>query len=155
MDGDPRGRPLGDLLGCELNQQFYPVNVEEEARAKLRHLQHKGTIRDYTKDFTELLLEIPDYPDKEAFFAFVDGLQNWVKMEIQRRGAQDLATAIFVAESLIEFKKPDKLKTKDKGGKGKNQRSLRVVRGHVSNASCAKGHTELEIVRRRLSLQAL
>ncbi|KAF7828548.1 Transposon Ty3-I Gag-Pol polyprotein [Senna tora] len=104
----------------ELKQQFYPVNAEEEARAKLRRLQHKGTIRDYVKDFTEVLLEIPDYPDKEAFFAFVDGLQNWVKMEIQRRGAQDLATAISVAESLIEFKKPDKLKTKDKGGKGKS-----------------------------------
>ncbi|KAF7807841.1 Transposon Tf2-2 polyprotein [Senna tora] len=104
----------------ELKLQFYPVNAEEEARAKLRRLQHKGTIRDYVKDFTEVLLEIPDYPDKEAFFAFVDGLQNWVKMEIQRRGAQDLATAISVAESLIEFKKPDKPKTKDKGGKGKS-----------------------------------
>ncbi|KAF7807831.1 Transposon Ty3-I Gag-Pol polyprotein [Senna tora] len=104
----------------ELKQQFYPVNAEEEARAKLRRLQHKGTIRDYVKDFTEVLLQIPDYPDKEAFFAFVDGLENWVKMEIQRRGAQDLATAISVAESLIEFKKPDKSKTKDKGGKGKS-----------------------------------
>ncbi|KAF7807517.1 transcription factor Pur-alpha 1 [Senna tora] len=31
----------------ELKQQFYPVNAEEEARAKLRRLQHKGTIRDY------------------------------------------------------------------------------------------------------------
>ncbi|KAF7821490.1 Transposon Ty3-I Gag-Pol polyprotein [Senna tora] len=76
----------------ELKQQFYLVNVEEEARAKLRRLQHKGTIRDYVKDFTEVLLEIPDYPDKEAFFAFVDGLQNW----------------------------HDKPKTKDKGGKGKS-----------------------------------
>ncbi|KAF7807858.1 Transposon Ty3-I Gag-Pol polyprotein [Senna tora] len=104
----------------ELKLQFYPVNAEEEARAKLRRLQHKGTIRDYVKDFTEVLLEIPDYPDKEAFFAFVDGLQNWVKMEIQRRGAQDFATTISVAESLIDFKKPDKPKTKDKGGKGKS-----------------------------------
>ncbi|KAF7821658.1 Transposon Ty3-I Gag-Pol polyprotein [Senna tora] len=104
----------------ELKQQFYLVNAEEEARAKLRRVQHKGTLRDYVKDFTEVLLEIPDYPDKEAFFAFVDGLQNWVKIEIQRRGAQDLATAISVAESLIEFKKPDKPKTKDKGGKGKS-----------------------------------
>lgn len=51
-----------------------------------------------------MLLEIPDYPDKEALFAFMDGLQNWVKMEIERRGAQDLATAISTAESLIEFK---------------------------------------------------
>lgn len=53
-----------------------------------------------------MLLEIPGYPDREALFAFTDGLLNWVKMELQRRGVQDLATAISVAESLIEFKKP-------------------------------------------------
>lgn len=105
----------------ELKRQFYPENAEEEARAKLRRLQQKGSIRDYVKEFLEVLLEIPDYPDKEAFFTFKDGLQNWVKMEIQRRGAQDLATAISIAESLVEFKKPEKPKLyKDKGGKSKS-----------------------------------
>lgn len=74
------------------------------------------------KEFSEVLLEISDYPDKEAFFAFKDGLQNWVKMEIQRHGAQDLATAISIAESLIEFKKLEKPESlKDKGGKGKSR----------------------------------
>ncbi|XP_028794242.1 uncharacterized protein LOC114749870 [Neltuma alba] len=104
----------------ELKKQFYPSNVEEEARGRLRRLQHKGSIREYVKEFTEVLLEIPDYPDKEAFFAFMDGLQQWAKLEIQRRGAQDLTTAISIAESLIEFKKPEKPKPKDKGGKGKS-----------------------------------
>ncbi|KAH7663392.1 Acid proteases protein [Dioscorea alata] len=105
----------------ELKRQFYPEHAEEEARAKLRRLQQKGSIRDYVKEFSEVLLEIPDYPDKEAFFAFKDGLQHWVKMEIQRHGAQDLATAISIAESLVEFKKAEKPKSfKDKGGKGKS-----------------------------------
>ncbi|VFQ79625.1 unnamed protein product [Cuscuta campestris] len=89
----------------ELKKQFYPSNVEEEARGKLRRLQHKGSIREYVKEFTEVLLEIPDYPNKEAFFAFMDGLQQWARLELQRRGAQDLTTAISIAESLIEFKK--------------------------------------------------
>ncbi|VFQ91468.1 unnamed protein product [Cuscuta campestris] len=104
----------------ELKKQFYPNNVEEEAWGKLRRLQHKGSIREYVKEFTEVLLEIPDYPDKEAFFAFMDGLQQWARLELQRRGAQDLTTAISIAESLIEFKKPEKPKPKDKGGKGKS-----------------------------------
>ena len=74
----------------EIKRMFYPNNVEEEARAKLRRLQHKGCIREYVKEFTEVLLEIPDYPDKEAFFTFMDDLQTWAKLEIQRRGAQHL-----------------------------------------------------------------
>ncbi|VFQ66115.1 unnamed protein product [Cuscuta campestris] len=104
----------------ELKKQFYPSNVEEKAQGKLRRLQHKGSIREYVKEFTEVLLEIPDYPDKEAFFAFMDGLQQWARLELQRRGAQDLTTAISISESLIEFKKPEKSKPKDKGGKGKS-----------------------------------
>ena len=68
------------------------------------------------KEFTEVILEIPDYPEKEALFSFVDGLQHWTKLEIQRRGAQDLATAISIAESLIEFKKPEKPRPREKGG---------------------------------------
>ncbi|VFQ96739.1 unnamed protein product [Cuscuta campestris] len=50
----------------------------------------------------------------------MDGLQQWARLEIQTRGAQDLTTAIFIAESLIEFKEPEKPKPKDKGGKGKS-----------------------------------
>jgi hypothetical protein len=110
-----------DEFKKELKRQFYPENAEEEARPKLRRLQQKGSIREYVKEFSEVLLEIPDYPDKEAFFAFKDGLQNWAKIEIQRDGAQDLATAISIAESLIEFKKSEKSESpKDKGGKGKS-----------------------------------
>ncbi|KAF2309230.1 hypothetical protein GH714_001281 [Hevea brasiliensis] len=44
----------------------------------------------------ETLLEIPDYPDAEALFAFTDGLQTWARMEIERRGAHDLAIAISI-----------------------------------------------------------
>lgn len=43
----------------ELKKQFYPEDAEHEARAKLRRLQHKeGYIREYVKEFSELLLEI-------------------------------------------------------------------------------------------------
>ncbi|KAF2281633.1 hypothetical protein GH714_043937 [Hevea brasiliensis] len=99
----------------ELKRQFYPENVAKETRARLRRLSQKGSIRDYVKEFSETLLEIPDYPDQEAFYTFLDGLQHWAKMEVERRGADNLASAIAIAESLTEYKRNDKDKEKNKG----------------------------------------
>lgn len=94
-----------DDLKREIKRQFYPMNAVAEARAKLRHLTHRGTIREYVKEFSELLLEVPTMSDEEALFDFIDGLQNWAKLEFQRRTPQDLASAIAIAESLIDFGK--------------------------------------------------
>ncbi|KAF2318954.1 hypothetical protein GH714_011953 [Hevea brasiliensis] len=102
-----------DEFKRELKKQFYPENAADEARAKLRRLTQKGTIREYVKEFSEVLLEIPEYPDQELLFFFKNGLQAWVRLEIERRGAQDLAAAITIAESLMEYKKNDKSKGKD------------------------------------------
>jgi hypothetical protein len=57
----------------ELKKQFYPESATDEARAKLRHLKQTGTIREYVKEFTELLLEIPDMSESDVLFAFSDG----------------------------------------------------------------------------------
>ena len=102
----------------ELKRQFYPENAEDEARARLRRIKQTGTIRDYIKDFTDLIVEIPKMSDKDSLFNFMDGLQSWVKTELRRRGVQDLATAIAVAESLIDYstKKEYTGKSKDKKG---------------------------------------
>lgn len=49
----------------------------------------------------------------------MDGLQNWAEQEMERRGVQDLASAMAAAEKLIEFKKTDSSKsTKSAQGKG-------------------------------------
>ena len=48
-----------DEFKRELKKQVYPKDAEYEARAKLRRLQHQdGRIREYVKEFQELLLEI-------------------------------------------------------------------------------------------------
>ena len=49
------------------------------------------------------MLDVPDTSDKDALFLFMDGLQSRVKLELKRRGVQDLASAIAVAESLIDY----------------------------------------------------
>ncbi|GJT90847.1 hypothetical protein Tco_1079692 [Tanacetum coccineum] len=60
-------------------------------------------IREYVKEFTTLVLEIPELSDQDSLFYFLDGLQGWAKMELERRGVQDLSTAIANAETLIDF----------------------------------------------------
>jgi len=59
--------------------------------------------------------------DQDALFFFLDGLCGWAKMELKRRGVQDLVSAIAVAETLVEFKrefskKPNKKPHSGKGG---------------------------------------
>ena len=85
---------------AEFKQQFFPEHAKNEARAKLRRLAHKGGIRKYVKEFTELMLEIPNMGEADAFFTFMDGLKPWAKLELQRRGVQELSQALSVAESL-------------------------------------------------------
>lgn len=65
---------------------------------------------------------------KDSFFAFIDGLAGWAKMELQRRGVQTLSEAMSIAESLIELKKgADSAKPKDKKvkhGKGGGEKEI-------------------------------
>ena len=86
----------------EIKKQFYPENAEREAKIRLRNLKHKGSIKDYIKEFTTLVLEIPDLSPKDSLIYFIDGLQPWAKTELERRNVQDLSTAIAVAEGLVD-----------------------------------------------------
>ena len=58
----------------ELKRQFFPENIEEEARGRLHRLKQSDSVRDYVKEFTTLLLEVPDTSDTDAIFLFMDGL---------------------------------------------------------------------------------
>ncbi|KAA0050296.1 reverse transcriptase [Cucumis melo var. makuwa] len=141
----------------ELRKHFVPHNAETESRGKLRRLRHTGSILDYVKEFTTLMLKIGDLPEKEALFQFKDGLKDWAKIELDRRNVQTLDDAIAVAETLVDYSaqskgkkpgpekhggKPDKTKSfglKD-GGKVKtfqwrNGKNDGAHRGESSNPS--------------------
>ena len=60
-------------------QPFYPEYADDEARAKLRWLMQRGTLREYVREFSELMPKIFDLSEKEAFFSFTDGLKPWAK----------------------------------------------------------------------------
>ena len=72
-----------EMFQTEFRQQFYPEYAEDEARAKLRRLTQQGTIREYVREFSELMLQISDLGEKKEFFSFMDGLKPWAKQELQ------------------------------------------------------------------------
>lgn len=74
----------------------------------------------------------------------MDGLQQWARLEIQRRGAQELTTAISIAESLIEFRKVEKPKPKDKGSKGKSWGDPHCSKVTTEKAKGSKEHQTRE-----------
>ena len=63
----------------EIKKQFYPEDVGYIARKKMRHLKHTGSIRDYVKEFSSLMLEASDMNEKELLFNFMNNLQGWVE----------------------------------------------------------------------------
>ena len=94
----------------EIKRQFYPEDVAYLARKNMRRLKHTGSIREYVKEFSSLMLEIPNMTEEELLFNFMDNLQGWAEQELRRRGVQDLATAMAVAESLTDYKRGDSSK---------------------------------------------
>ncbi|MFQ6649511.1 hypothetical protein Gotur_023150 [Gossypium turneri] len=61
--------------GARSATQFYPEYAEDEARAKLQRLTQRGTVREYVREFSELMLQISDLSENEAFFSFTDRLK--------------------------------------------------------------------------------
>ncbi|CAL9000247.1 unnamed protein product, partial [Prunus brigantina] len=96
---------------------FYAENAKYEAKEKLRWLKQKRSVKDYFTTFTNLLFEVPRMTEEDKLMYFMSGLQNWAKLELQRRHVQTLSEAIPAAESLVEFKRNDQGDSKFKGKK--------------------------------------
>ena len=63
----------------EIKKQFYPEDVKYMARKKIKHLKHTGSISDYVKEFSSLMLEAPSMDEKDLVFNFMDNLQSWAE----------------------------------------------------------------------------
>ncbi|RVW79851.1 hypothetical protein CK203_041387 [Vitis vinifera] len=66
----------------EIKKQFYPEDVAYLARKNMRRLKHTGSICDYVKEFSSLMLEIPNMTEEELLFNFMDNLQGWNEQEL-------------------------------------------------------------------------
>ena len=76
----------GDTFKREIKRQFYPEDVTYLARKNLKHLKHTSSIREYVKEFSTLMFEIPNMSEEELLFNFMDNLQSWVKQKLRRYG---------------------------------------------------------------------
>ncbi|CAN6571533.1 unnamed protein product [Malus baccata var. baccata] len=112
-----------DEFKKDLMLHFYPQNAKYEAKEKLRWLKQTGSVKDYVNTFVSLLFEVPNMLEEDNLMYFMSGLQNWAKLELQRRHVQTLSDAIAAAESLIEFKSSHQGDSKPTGKRGNHERS--------------------------------
>ena len=130
-----------DEFQHEFRRQFYPECATAEARGRLRRLTQRSTIREYVREFSELMLQVPNMSDDEALFSFKDGLKSWAKLELDRRGVTDLASAMSVAEGLTEYSRDErsapankpKVNKPNSGGERFNDRGKQGYKGNSSN----------------------
>ncbi|XP_068657943.1 uncharacterized protein [Aristolochia californica] len=69
----------------ELRRQFFPEDVEYQARKELHALTQKGTIKEYVQSFTSLMLCISNMTDEDRLFSFLASLRPWAEQELRRR----------------------------------------------------------------------
>ncbi|KAE8712657.1 Cytokinin dehydrogenase 5 [Hibiscus syriacus] len=106
-----------DALKKELKTSFLPENMDYNARKKLRELSHTGTIREYVREFSTLMLDIKDMSERDKLFHFLEGLKPCARLELQRHRVQDLTVAIAVVECLNDYNDhPGKRKTPSTSG---------------------------------------
>ena len=67
-----------DAFKREIKKQFYLEDVTYIARKNMKCLRHTGLICEYVKEFSTLVLEIPNMFEKEQLFNFMDNQQSQV-----------------------------------------------------------------------------
>ncbi|RVW51387.1 hypothetical protein CK203_094744 [Vitis vinifera] len=110
-----------DAFKREIKRQFYPEDVAYLARKSIKRLKHMGLIHEYVKEFSTLILKIPNMSEKELLFNFIDNLQSWAEQELRRRGVQDLAMAM-AGSRCYTSKEGSNKGFSGKDGKGKDKR---------------------------------
>ena len=74
-----------DEFKQDLKLHFYPQNAQYEAKEKLRWLRQTGSVKEYVDTFVNLLFEVSNMSEEDKLIYFMSGLQNWAKLELQRR----------------------------------------------------------------------
>ncbi|KAL6312213.1 hypothetical protein AAG906_025555 [Vitis piasezkii] len=81
-----RAAHVPDGEKVSITNQFLHTNIAWVARESLKKLRHTGSVRDYVKEFSSLMLDIKNMLDKDKLFNFMFGLQWWAQMELRRQG---------------------------------------------------------------------
>ncbi|PIN12320.1 hypothetical protein CDL12_15071 [Handroanthus impetiginosus] len=104
------------LLKEAIHGQFFPENVECNAKRALRELKHTRSIQDYFKAFSTHMLDITDMSEKDKLFTFMEVLKPWARTELQRQRVADVSTAMGAAERLLDYNPEAQHESQPKGG---------------------------------------
>ncbi|XP_070046064.1 uncharacterized protein [Nicotiana tomentosiformis] len=142
-----------ETLKKELKSQFLPTNSSWVARDGLRHLKQSGTVREYVKELSSLILNVSNMAEENKLHYFMSGLKDWAQLELRRQNVRSLFTGIAAADALADLNighdptesshaksdgRKDKAKEWKKSGKGqvakdigfaKNQRQTETSKG--------------------------
>ena len=88
----------------EMRDQFLPSNTSWLARDKLKRLRQTGSVREYIKEFTPVMLDIQNMSDEDKLHNFILGIQGWAQKELRRKNVKDLSGVIVVADSIVDFR---------------------------------------------------
>ena len=83
--GQPKIRTW-ETLKKELKDQFLPTKTTWMARESLKKLKQTGSVKDYVKEFSSLILDIKDMSKVDKLFNFMSGLQGLAETELRRQG---------------------------------------------------------------------
>ena len=111
-----------------MKDQFLPTNTAWVAREALKRLRHTGSVREYVKEFSSLMLDIKNMSEEDKLFNFMFGLQGWAQTELRRQGVRDLPAAMAVVDCLVDYKMGGIISTmqRPKSEEGKKARRLRL-----------------------------
>ena len=73
-----------EALKKELKDQFLPTNTAWVVRDSLKKLKQTGTMREYVKTFSSLMLDMKNMLEDDKLFNFMFGLQPWAQLELKR-----------------------------------------------------------------------
>ncbi|RVW58435.1 hypothetical protein CK203_114986 [Vitis vinifera] len=83
--------------------------------------QAHGSVREYVKEFSSLMLDIKNMSEEDKLFNFMSGLQGWAQTELRRQGVRDLPAAMAAADCLVDYKMGGAISTtqrpRSEGGK--------------------------------------
>ncbi|KAK2994821.1 hypothetical protein RJ640_015780 [Escallonia rubra] len=97
------------------SQFMKDLSVPADTRVKaINEICAHAKFSDVTKQFlgySATILELPDMADMEALNGFMGGLEPWAAQEFQCRGVEDPASALVVAEKVVDFKEEERPKS--------------------------------------------
>ncbi|XP_070057432.1 uncharacterized protein [Nicotiana tomentosiformis] len=96
-----------EKLRDALRDKFLPSNSSWVSRDRLKQLRQTGSIWDYVKDFSSLLLDIQYMSDEDKLHNFISGMQGWVQNRSRRHKVKDLPSAIAAVDALVDFRSTD------------------------------------------------